>query len=229
MYINAGSIFENAIESCQELSAEGLTFPQIQRRSLAAILFSTISAEAFINELHYLSYSWADEVDSPGWTKALCEMLGESERSRASIESKYHLAKFILSGEPFDKGANPFQTFALLVDVRNLIVHAKPLEAVIRKNERGEYVWAEPKVMVRLQEMNVVNADGLLTRVVLEHGPESVVTDLATQISTQATAKWACKAASGIVNAVLDVIPNKLSPVADLLYRKSFIIPDDFR
>ena len=63
-------------------------------------------------------------------------MLGEAEKSRTSIESKYHLEEFVLSGEPFDKGANPFQTFALLIDARNLIVHAKPLEAVIRKNER---------------------------------------------------------------------------------------------
>jgi len=42
-------------------------------------------------------------------------MLGEAEKSRTSIESKYHLEEFVLSGEPFDKGANPFQTFATFV------------------------------------------------------------------------------------------------------------------
>jgi hypothetical protein len=36
-YVNAGSIFQNAVESCQELSADGLTFAQIERRSLAAM------------------------------------------------------------------------------------------------------------------------------------------------------------------------------------------------
>jgi hypothetical protein len=41
-------------------------------------------------------------------------MLGEAEKSRTSIESKYHLAKFVLSGQPFDKGANPFQTFCII-------------------------------------------------------------------------------------------------------------------
>ena len=60
-------------------------------------------------------------------------------------------------------------------------------------------------------------------------GPESVITDLVTQISTQATAKWACRAASEIVNAVLDALPDEPSPVTELLYRKSFMIPDDFR
>jgi hypothetical protein len=109
-----------------------------------------------------------------------------------------------------------------------LIVHAKPLEAIIRKNEHDKHTWTEPKVMVRLQEMKVVNADDVLACVALELGPESVVTALAHQISTQATAKWACKAASGIVNAMLDAIPNKISHATELLYRKSFAVPDNF-
>lgn len=226
MFANAGRIFVNAVESCQELSAAGLTSAQIQRRSLAAILFSTISTEAFINELHHQSCFWAGEVNPPGWTKALCEVLGEAEKARASIESKYHLAKYILSGEPFDRGAAPFQTFALLIDIRNLIVHAKPLEAIVRKNEHGKYVWSEPKVMVRLQEMNVVNTQDL--QIAIAHNPDRIVADLVVQISTQATAKWACKAASGIVSAMLDAVPVDFARITDVLYRDSFIIPDDF-
>jgi hypothetical protein len=35
------------------------------------------------------------------------------------------------------------------------------------------------------------------------------------------------QAASGIVNAVLDVIPNKFAMLTQVIYRKSFTIPDD--
>jgi len=51
-----------------------------------------------------------------------------------------------LSCEPFDKGAQIFQDFDLLVDLRNVIVHAKSKEAVMRKDERsGKYVWTSPQ------------------------------------------------------------------------------------
>lgn len=98
----------------------------------------------------------------------------------------------------------------------------------MRSDDNGKYVWAEPKPMVRLSEMGVVNTDEFLTTVALKHDPNRITTDLVSQISTQSVAKWACTAASGIVNAVLDVTPFVLAPRLELLYRESFMIPADF-
>ena len=222
MYINAGRVFRNAVEACFELSSPDLTSSLIQRNALTSIVFATVSAEAFINELHHTACIWASRPESPEWTKALCEILGEAEKSRSSIESKYQLAKFILSGRAFDKGAAPFQNFALLVDVRNLIVHAKPLDAIVGKDEHGKVVWTEPKVMVRLQEIGVAKVDDNLREIASKQQSSQIITDLVAQISTRDTASWACKSSSALVNAILDVVPKGFAKETDFAYRKDF-------
>ena len=159
---------------------------------------------------------------SPEWTKALCEILTEAEKSRASIEAKFQLANFILAGRTFDKGIVPFQNFALLVDVRNLIVHAKPLEAIVGKDEHGKVAWIEPKVMKRLEEIGVAKVDDNLREMALKQRSNQIITDLVAQISTRETASWACKSSAALVNAVLDVVPKGAAEYTDLCYRKDF-------
>ena len=218
MYVNAGRIFRNAVDACSELSSPNLTSSQIQRNALASIVFATVSAEAFINELHHLSCMWADAPKSAEWTKALCQILGEAEKSRASIEAKFQFAHFILIGRTFDRGAAPFQHFALLVAVRNLIVHAKPLEAKIGKDEQGKVAWIEPKVMVRLEDIGVAKIDNHV-RERASNQSTQIITDLVSQISTRDTALWACQSVSALVNAVLDAMPSEANTYTELLYR----------
>jgi hypothetical protein len=107
-------------------------------------LLAVISAETLVNELPQFAENWIqamaarkEKQEAPGWLKALAEILIEAEESKASLKSKYQLTKFILSGEPFDTGAQIFQNFALLVDLRNTIVHAKSKDAVMRKDEKS--------------------------------------------------------------------------------------------
>lgn len=148
MYVNAGSLFKNAVEVCTGLTASAEM--QVRRDALVTIVLATISTEAFINEFHHLAKDQSGPA-APGWINALGDVLGEAEESRASIESKYQLARFILTGQPFDRGASPFQDFALLISVRNLIVHAKPQEATVQKDAHGKLTWVEPRIMHRLE------------------------------------------------------------------------------
>ncbi len=50
MYVNAGSLFKNAVEVCDGLTASAAI--QARRDALVSIVLATISTEAFINELH---------------------------------------------------------------------------------------------------------------------------------------------------------------------------------
>jgi len=220
MYVNAGSLFKNAVEVCDESAAS----PPIQARrdALVAIVLATISTEAFINELHHGAETQSGPT-APGWINALGDVLDEAETSRASIESKYQLARIILTGQPFERGASPFQDFALLISVRNLIVHARPQEAKIQKAADGKLVWVEPKIMCRLQASKIIGVSESLTSAASTLGADTIVSDLLAEISAHSVAKWACRAAAGVVNGLLDAIhQSQFRAFMEVAYRKDF-------
>jgi hypothetical protein len=222
MYVNAGSLFSNAVELCKGLTESVAV--QARRDALVTIILATISTEAFINELHH----WAEDQSgpsAPGWINALGDVLGEAEKSRSTIELKYQIARFILTGQPFDRGAAPFQDFALLISVRNLIVHSKPQEAKVERDANGKLVWVEPRILCRLQRAGILSVSDSLRDAASRLGAETIISDLLAEISTHSVAKWACRAAAGAVNGVLDSIPaGGYASAAEVMYRKDFQI-----
>lgn len=223
MYGNAGFIFRSAVEMCQAISAP-VNSVQHRREALASIVLAAISCESFINELAQLA---VPGPKAPGWLTTLRSILEEAEESHASIESKYLLTKFILTGQPFDKGALPFQDFALLIDVRNMLVHAKPVEANLERNDKDEYIWTKPPLMRRLQSARILGVDDSLKEAARRNNAEKLIADMFAQVSSQPVALWACRAASAIVNDILSSIPNDspLLVVAELGYRRDFQSP----
>jgi len=220
MYVNAGSLFKNAVQACDGSAAS----PPIQARrdALVGIVLATISTEAFINELQNAAEAQSGAA-APGWINALGYMVAEAEKSRASIESKYQLARFILTSQPFDRGAAPFQDFALLIGVRNLIVHAKPQEAKVQRDADGELLWVELKIMCQLQASRILGVSESLRNAATTIGADAIVSDLLAEISTHSVAKWACKAAAGIVNGLLDAIPQgRFNSFVEIAYREDF-------
>lgn len=220
MYVNAGLLFSNAVAICKELTDSAA--PKNRRDALVTIILAAVSTEAFVNELHH----WADDqkgTGAPSWINALGDILGEAEKSRASVESKYQLARFILTGQVFDRGAPPFQDFTLLTSVRNLIVHSKPQEAKIRKDSNGQLLWVEPNIMCRLQGAGILRVSELTKNAFARLEADEIVSDMLGEISTDSVARWACKAAAGIVNGVLDSIPPSWhAKAAETMYRKEF-------
>jgi hypothetical protein len=55
MYANAGRLFANALNLHRGLSSLNPASEQAQRDSLASVIFSVLSTEAFINELAQLA------------------------------------------------------------------------------------------------------------------------------------------------------------------------------
>lgn len=91
-----------------------LLYYRMRRRYsvIAAVITSTACLESYVNEIIYL-------------TPALSEPQRKS-LLRRSLRDKYNKFFNYVSGEPFETGAEPFDSFSLLVDIRNSLVHFSP-------------------------------------------------------------------------------------------------------
>jgi|HubBroStandDraft_6_1064221.scaffolds.fasta_scaffold585820_2 hypothetical protein len=98
-----------AKRSAREEGLTSVSFP------LATVIHAATSLEAFINE--ELEHSRAHR---PEWS----EIYDEFERDK--ILPKWLVLAKLLCGKTFDKGREPFQSFKLLIDLRNGLVHYKP-------------------------------------------------------------------------------------------------------
>jgi hypothetical protein len=105
---------------------------QIEHRSCvtAAILSSITFLEASLNEL-FASAADDDHDFGEGEValtekdrKVLCDVSETVETVR--FLDKFQLVLHLLGREPFDRGTQPYQDIALLVRLRNLLVHSKP-------------------------------------------------------------------------------------------------------
>ena len=63
---------------------------------------------------------------APPEAATFAQIMGDAEEDHASIDFKLRLAHWIVTGRPMDKGSKPYQDFALLMRLRNDLVHTKP-------------------------------------------------------------------------------------------------------
>jgi hypothetical protein len=209
-HLVAGSLLDAAVEAYRATRSYKPGAPISETHTASAsILFANISTEAFINEIGLLAPYWSEREGAPNWLGALGEMLERAEVSHSSVQFKYQLAKFVLSGKQFDAGSAPFQHFDMLVNLRNLIVHAKPTEARIEMDRFGKSVWVRPKLMVRLQEIGVVKVEEFRGEILASDAAVSVEASFFGQVCTHSVARWACLTAAEIVNAILEALPEE--------------------
>lgn len=209
-YSTAGNLFISAVDAYQYSKTHSLTpfagspISAAQAAS-ASIIFAYIAAEAFVNELAMFG-ELLNRADSPGWVKSLADMLGDAEQSRTSTESRFQLAKFILSGHAFDRGGMPFQDFALMVRLRNMLVHHKPQEATARLSE-GNFEWIDPKIVAELHKKGVLQPNTSFKLRMTKHDALTLSANFMPTVSTPEVARWACSSAASMVLAVVDAIP----------------------
>jgi hypothetical protein len=124
MICNAGRLFGMAFMEAERIRIDLSEKEPGHREALFSIIFAAISMEAFINEL-------AGRTQYPFYPDMLPKlltlgvMLEEAEDWHAQVLHKYQLAKFVLTGEMFDRSRSPYQNAATLVDLRNAIVHTR--------------------------------------------------------------------------------------------------------
>ncbi|MEE9129663.1 MAG: hypothetical protein V3T84_06555 [Phycisphaerales bacterium] len=208
----AGALFLRAKAAYEATNDAGDEREPRQEAAIDAIVFSEASLEGFINELAFLAKSLSVTKAAPSTDQAaklatLADLLLEAESNNANVRFKYIVAKWVLSGQGFDKGKQPYQDFALLIDTRNVLLHLRPVEMHLRTNEEL--------------------TDGLLKRFasknVLAKSNENVVMGWLERIKTRAVARWACNTTSRMVLSIVDATKiDALKLIFDLSYREKF-------
>ena len=126
------------------------------------------------------------------------EILQEIEDSRGSLTLKYLMASQILSGKPFEKGRNPYQDFALLISLRNDILHLKP------RASSSAGISTIPKYIIGLQQRGLAMASSA-------NMPISWFDSL----HTREMAEWSVASAREIILAILSSISDGQDPMLD--------------
>ena len=132
-------------------------------------------------------------VSKPDVISVLGEFLGDAERSHASLESKFTVGNWILSGKKFDRGTQPYQDFSLLVHLRNDLVHFKASD---RFEEGVPLDEIHQNLINRFKDKNILAeniSDKNLSWTFL--------------VKTKAVAEWSCKTAAHMIGEFCTKIP----------------------
>jgi hypothetical protein len=161
-----------------------------QDNALIAILFSAAALEAWIMDFGHAASQAGSKLH------AIATMVEEAEEIRGSALTKFQWAKLLLDGRGYDKGKAPFQDFALLMDLRNGIVHLKP-ERMFESTS---------KTMAALQDRKLWaldRTDPMRSRISL--------------ISTRAAARWACNVVIDMIDSIRYSAPADLTPLVSAM------------
>ena len=200
------SLAAQAHERSLKAHKEGKAY---QGDAIAAVILAVASLEGFINDLvslhSILGRPLSLAIISEHWE--VFEGL--------SIQAKYLLLGSLLK-RPFQKGAQPYQDFQLLIQLRNLLVHLKPGE-VLREGDRLQ--WREPGILKKLVARKLIS-DAVLN--ITHHQTTSWYVEM----SNVKVAAWACNTTVAVVSHVRDGLPQSaLSAATDTILRRFNEVP----
>jgi hypothetical protein len=159
--------------------------------AVAVIVLATASTEAFINELAEVI---AVDTAAPAALAALASAVLQIEAQHGRTQDKYLAASKALGAE-FDQGVQPWQDFALLIRLRDALIHLKPIE---QTDEHGQPTI--PKLIAPLEQNQMTYP--------IESG---VHADWTLRIMTDKVAVWAYDAALSILKALVQLAPQNHS------------------
>ena len=132
----ANVLFGVAVNSAASIQAPVRAGGQLH--ALVSLVFSVIAVEALLNEATEMAGRFSKYAGQPQVVPVFAERLAEAEKAHESLESKLALAYEIL-GKKLDKGALPYQDFALMVRLRDRLVHFKGNEGFDPKATAQEF------------------------------------------------------------------------------------------
>jgi hypothetical protein len=95
--------------------------------SLVALVFSVFWLESYLNELIHHAFTIGQHDGGSQMERVRNLVTATDLRGRdSSLSVKAQVLATALSGQPMDIGAQPFQDFALLISLRNALVHQRP-------------------------------------------------------------------------------------------------------
>jgi hypothetical protein len=179
---------------------------------LAAILFSAIATEAFINDLGEIAEidgRDAEEIQLPAayMLADLAAVLASIEADKGGVQLKYHMAYRVLTGRAFQVNSPPFQDFNLLMRVRNLLVHPR------QGDQHSEHGHIEPAS----RDIRTLQQRGLTQTRGRRPGDPGGGMSWMNELYTERMATWAHATARDIIVAVIEELPgDRLFAVAGL-------------
>ena len=167
------------------------------REPIVAIVFSAVALEAFINEVAVLADQplLFDTPEEPDSVVTFAERGRKFIEEKIPIRSKFMIAREVFAGQPYNKDAQPYKDFHLLIDLRNALVHLRPIDVFEFSSEKGMLV-EPPEIIEELQSR------GFLARPEVVGGGPWVL-----WINTPAAARWACNVTTKMVQSIMEVVP----------------------
>ena len=214
-----------------------------------SVVFAAASLEAFLNEAAYLAVIKNSlRAPQPPVVLAFAQVMEEAEESRVQILSKVQLGSLVLAGKTYDRGTAPYQDFADLIAVRNLLMHGKADERFV--NVDGELRVLNPAaVLDRLASKNILHdappehkkgfvavaGEPFMVDLFLledlgdipdKSNENRMMTRWTYLIGTKAVAEWACNTASRIALDLMEKAPSgRWKEIMEAQFRKVFSAP----
>jgi hypothetical protein len=188
-----------------------------QKGALISIVFAVVALEAFLNETTELALDFSKYPQGLALPviSVFAEFMVEAEKSHASLESKFLLGNWILTGKKLDKGTQIYQDFSLLLQLRNDLLHFKANDAFEQSAPPEEI---HKKLFNRFGNKNILaeNAkysDGSWTFL----------------IETRAVAEWACRTAAQTLLDFCSKVPQGMLKVTLSHFVRAFDAEKFFR
>ena len=186
-----GMLAERAVERSVEFSPD----------ALAAIVFSALWIEAFVNEvIHRVTDGPEDTLPEAVRRLRQIAIAADLAGRDARLEVKVQLIATGLTGSPFDTGRQPYQDFRLLTLLRNDLVHHRP-ETVkqVHVEDQGSPLSIPEDFHVRVKS--------LVSRGIIAEPDPRVFASLVAFLEQPAVAKWAFNAAKEMIRALAARFP----------------------
>jgi hypothetical protein len=168
-----------------------------QEDAAVAIVFSAAAIESLVAEFALLCNLARRTSGATPYVGLIADALDELEKQRGSVRLKLLVLKGMLQGEPYDASRRPFQDIALLIDLRDSLVHLKPVET-----SDGSH-----------KLLRAVVARGLA-----ETPPARVAVPWLVQLLTRACAQWAVRVVEDFAEHIrMDAVKTPLAPSFPLL------------
>jgi hypothetical protein len=180
--LEAGLLFGIAIDAVNVIGVHARAGGQ--RSALVSIVFSVIALESFVNEMTEYAQIMAP---APPEAVTFAQIMGDAEEDHASLDFKLKLAHWIVTGRPMDKGSQPYQDFALLMRLRNDLVHTKPNKPFIAGETTNEE--AHEALLTRFRNKQILADDR-------DSGSWTYL------VQSRAVAEWSCRTVARVVSEV---------------------------
>jgi hypothetical protein len=166
----AQTLHRNACQAWERAAAARVRGEPEEGHALTAVILAAAALEAFLNELVIVASRRSGSV---AHVTEFSTVLADMDNSRASVRSRFFVARILLPGPHFDKGRRPYQDLDLRFALRDHVLHLRPEKL---ESSGG----APPKLQKRLSDR------GLLPP------PPRPVGSTLSSIQTSEVARWAC-------------------------------------